>query len=149
MPTPKKKEPQRSLLLKLFDAQISQSETRTAQLRASKALFLGEGPILATDSPRKGVRGKIKSKPTSDAVSRGLVTTGGQLVGFDKKIIKQLASGAQTTKQVADALYVTGLGLSRAKFRKRIGQGIYMLKADGQVKPSKSGVRPATWALAK
>ena len=137
-------------ITQLMDAEIRTTENRLTRLRAARALFDGDAsPRARTEKPT--TKTTRKRKPSADAIASGLVTTGGQLKDFGPKVLKAIKGGATTTKQVANVLFVTGLGLTRGQFRKRINVATYRLRALGQVKGVEvgDGTRSMTWTAVK
>lgn len=135
-------------LTKLMDGEIRNAEsnlarlkTDLARLKAARALFNGATPI---KQPIKSRR----LRPSADAVRDKLVTPGGRLTGYADRIRKQLAAGPKPTKEIVDALFVKGLGMSRKAFASRMVVALSSMAARGDIKgrPIK-GTKRYNWSL--
>lgn len=143
---PTKKEP---TLSQLLAAQIRATEGLLTKLRAAQ-VALGDTPTapVASDVQDRSLR---KRKPSTEAVNKGLVTTGGHLVDYGPKVIEAIKAGNTTTKQVSAALFTTGLGMNKKQFHKRIGLAIYRLAMTGEIKGTDlgGGSRAKAWEVTK
>jgi hypothetical protein len=128
---------------------------KTVDIRSTIADLIREkrqelGQLENAMSALGGIKPNRKRRPSDDAIQSRKVTTGGRLVGFRDKIVEQLSNSSEpmTVKDLTNALYDRGLGVTKAKMRTRIASTIQHMKADETIRSKKNGQgRTLAWTI--